>query len=114
MNHLKSFIAAAATIVALSSPSLAGDPLKANDIRNLLPGRFQVSVMGGTTMTIALRSNGGVSGTAKGESDNGHWTLSGAQLCIVFDKWLSGQTHCSSLISQVGYYQGSGFTFRPI
>jgi hypothetical protein len=114
MNHVKTVLAAAAILTTACSGAFAGDTLKASEIRNLLPGRFQVTVMGSINMTIALRSNGTVIGTTKNESDTGHWTLNGSRLCIGFDKWLGGQTRCSSLISQAGYYEGSGFTFRPI
>lgn len=114
MNHLKTVFAAAAILTAASSGAIAGDTLNASDIRSLLPGRFQVTVMGTINMTIALHSNGTLVGTTKNESDTGHWTLNGSRLCIGFNKWLGGQTRCSSLISQAGYYEGSGFTFRPI
>lgn len=114
MIHFKTAMAAAAILFAASGTAMAGDALNASDIRNLLPGRFQVTVMGTINMTIALRSNGTVIGTAKGESDTGHWTLNGSRLCIGFNKWLGGQMRCSPLISQAGYYEGSGFTFRPL
>ena len=114
MNHLKSALAAAAILATSCSIAKAGDALNASDIRSLLPGRFQVTVMGAINMTIALRSNGTLIGTTKNESDTGHWTVNGSRLCIGFNKWLGGQTRCSPLISQAGYYEGSGFTFRPI
>jgi hypothetical protein len=114
MTHFKSAMAAAAIFFASCSSSHAGDTLNASDIRNLLPGRFQVTVMGAINMTVAFRANGTVVGTAKGESDTGHWTLNGSRLCVAFNKWLGGQMRCSPLISQAGYYEGSGFTFRPI
>ena len=114
MNHLKSALAAAAILISACSGAIAGDTLNASDIRSLLPGRFQVTVMGAVNMTVALRANGTVLGTSKGESDTGHWTVNGSRLCIAFNKWLGGQQRCSPLISQAGYYEGSGFTFRPI
>jgi len=114
MNHLKTTVAAAAILFTAGGIAKAGDALNASDIKNLLPGRFQVTVMGAINMTIALRSNGTVIGTTKNESDTGHWTLNGSRLCIGFNKWLGGQTRCSPLISQAGYYEGSGFTFRPL
>jgi hypothetical protein len=70
--------------------------------------------MGTVNMTVAMRANGTVLGTSKGESDTGYWTVNGSRLCIAFNKWLGGQQRCSPLISQAGYYEGSGFTFRPI
>lgn len=114
MNHMKTALSAAAIVVAVATAAKAGESLNASDIRNLLPGSFQVTVMGSINMTVALRSNGTVLGTSKGESDAGRWRLNGARLCIAFNKWLGGQERCSPLINQVGYYEGSGFTFRPI
>ena len=114
MNHLKSALAAAAILTTSCSGAFAGDTLNASDIKSLLPGRFQVTVMGAVNMTIAMRANGTVLGTSKGQSDTGHWTVNGSRLCIAFNKWLGGQQRCSPLVSQAGYYEGSGFTFRPI
>ncbi len=114
MNRLTTALGAGALFLCFHNTAFAGDTLNASDIRNLLPGRFQVTVMGAINMTVAFRANGTVIGTAKGDSDTGHWTLNGSRLCVAFNKWLGGQMRCSPLISQAGYYQGSGFTFRPI
>ena len=114
MNHLRTVLAAGAVLLTSWSGAFAGDTLNASDIKNLVPGRFQVTVMGSVYMTVALRANGSVIGTSKGETDSGHWTVNGSRLCIAFNKWLGGQQRCSPLVSQAGYYEGSGFTFRPI
>jgi hypothetical protein len=113
MTQFRSAMAAAAILISMSASSFAGDVLSTNELKQLAPGRFLVSVYG-TSMTVTLRPNGSVQGAAKGESDSGHWNLSGNRLCIGWNKWLGGKTRCSSLVSQVGYYQGSGFTFKRI
>lgn len=113
MTRFKSALTAAALLLSISGPTLAGNVLSSSELKQLAPGRFLVSVYG-TSMTVTLRPNGSVLGAAKGESDRGHWNLSGNRLCIGWNKWLGGKTRCSSLVSQVGYYQGSGFTFKRI
>jgi hypothetical protein len=113
MTFLKFTMATVALLLSLSSTSFAGDTLGASELKQLTPGRFLVSVYG-TNMTVTLRPNGSVIGAAKGESDSGHWNLMGNRICIGWNKWLGGKTRCSSLVSQVGYYQGSGFTFKRI
>lgn len=113
MNHFKSIMASAAILFSMSAVSHAGDVLGAAELKQLTPGRFLVSVYG-TSMTVILRPNGSVLGVAKGENDKGHWNLSGNRICIGWNKWLGARTRCSSLVSQAGYYQGSGFTFKRI
>jgi hypothetical protein len=113
MNRFKSAMAAAAILLSVSASSYAGDVLSSNELKQLASGRFLVSVYG-TSMTVTLRPNGSILGAAKGESDSGHWNLNGNRLCIGWNRWLGGKTRCSSLVSQVGYYQGSGFTFKRI
>ena len=92
----------------------AGTTLEPAQLKNLIPGRYKVTLMGVSNMTVLLRSNGTILGSAKGTIDNGHWTLSGNKICIGWSKWLSGSTRCSSLLRAAGYYQGSGFTMKPI
>ncbi len=113
MTHFKSIAAAAAMLLTLSAPVLAGDVLNPNQLKQLAPGRFLVSVFG-TSMTVTLRSNGSVLGASKNDSDSGHWNLNGNRLCIGWNNWLGGKTRCSTLATQAGYYQGSGFTFKRI
>ena len=114
MTRIKSALAAAIVLFACASPVLAGNQLVASDLKRLLPGRFVVTLYNNVSMTVTMRANGTVAGAAKGESDTGHWVVSGNRLCIGFNKWLGGQTRCSSLQSQGSYFQGSGFTFRRI
>lgn len=85
-----------------------------DQLQHLAPGRYNITLMGVSSMTVTLRKNGTILGIAKGESDKGHWNLSGDKICIAWNKWLGGSPHCSELISQAGYYQGSGFTVTPL
>ena len=111
------FIAAMITagLIFIQLPSaIAGVSLGAAQLKNLAPGRYNVTLMGVSNMTVTLRSNGTVSGSAKGAIDSGHWKLSGNEICIAWNKWLGGHAQCSRLTSEAGYYQGSGFTITPI
>jgi hypothetical protein len=94
--------------------AIAGGTLGPAQLKNLAPGRYKVTLMGVSSMTVTLRSNGTVFGAAKDANDNGHWNLSGNKICIAWNKWLGGSVHCSGLISKAGYYQGSGFTITPL
>lgn len=114
MNQLKTVLTAAAMLFALHQHAFAGGSLSPSELKNLAPGRYQVVLMGISSMTVTLRSNGTVLGTAKGSSDTGHWNLSGAKFCIAWNNWLGGRARCSALVDEVGYYQGSGFTVRRI
>jgi hypothetical protein len=114
MNHFFKAAATAGLILVQSSLAFAGNPLGPAELRSLVPGRFQVTLMGVSNIIITLRSNGSMQGTAKSQSDTGHWNLSGNKICIAWNKWLGGQAHCSSLVLQGSYFQGSGFTIRRI
>ena len=93
--------------------AIADGTLKAAQIKNLIPGRYKVTLMGVSNMNVTLRSNGTLFGSANGTIDNGHWKMSGNQICIGWNKWLGARDRCSALVSETGYYQGSGFTITP-
>ena len=114
MKFIRTALVAASLSILSIQPALAGDPLSATELKNLVPGRFQVTLMGTVSMVVTLRPNGTVFGSTKTQRDTGHWNLSGANLCIAWNTWLGGQARCSQLVSQGSYYQGSGFTFRRI
>ena len=92
----------------------AGVPLGAAQLKNLAPGRYKVTLLGVSSMTVSLRSNGTVFGAAQGAIDSGHWKLNGNEICIAWNKWLGGSARCSGLSSEAGYYQGNGFTITPV
>ena len=114
MNRFTTAMISAGLIFTQLPSADAGVPLGAAQLKNLAPGRYNVTLMGISNMTVTLRSNGTVSGVAKGATDNGSWELSGNEICIAWNKWLGGHARCSGLTSEAGYYQGSGFTITPI
>ena len=77
MNRfITAVIMVALTFVQLPA-AIAGVPLGAAQLKNLAPGLYKVTLMGVSSMTVTLRSNGTVFGAAKDANDNGHWNLSG-------------------------------------
>ncbi len=104
----------AAALFFCSYSAHAGQPLTSANLQHMVPGSYQVVLMGTVNMTVTMRSNGTMLGATKTEKDHGHWNLSGDKLCLAWNKWLGGQLHCSGLVSQGSYYQGNGFTFQPL
>lgn len=114
MNHMKSAAAIAAILFLCAKSAIAGDILSSTDLKHMVPGRFQVTLMGTVSMTVTMRPNGTVLGSTNTAHDSGHWNLSGDQLCIAWNNWLGGRARCSGLTAQGSYFQGNGFTFRRI
>ncbi len=114
MTVFKSTLIAAALLLSVAPGVQAGNSLSQSQLKHLAPGRYLVTLYNAVSMTVTLKPNGTVLGRANADRDSGIWRLSGNQLCIGWNKWLGGQTRCSGLTSEGGYYRGSGFTFRPI
>ncbi len=114
MNRFTTVMFVAGLILSQLPSAIAGVPLAAAQLKSLAPGRYRVTLMGVSNMTVTLRTNGTVFGIAKGAIDNGKWNLNGNEICIAWNNWLGGGAHCSQLMSEAGYYQGSGFTITPI
>jgi hypothetical protein len=112
MKHLKSGITSLLLLGVSCSGAFAGNQLGPRELQRLAPGRYLVTLYNAVKMTVVMHTNGTVSGATKTENDSGHWKLDGSRLCIGFNKWMGGNTRCSLLVSEAGYYQGSGFTFR--
>ena len=112
--NLKTPFAAALLFCACLTPVLAGDVLSPSDIKKLAPGRYAVNVMGLVNMTVSLRSNGVITGEAKGERDRGVWMIAGAKFCVVWNNWASGKRRCATLSGGNGSYQGGGLSLRRI
>jgi hypothetical protein len=112
MKYFRSGITSLLLLIVSCNGAFAGDQLSARELQRLAPGRYLVTLYNAVKMTVVMRANGTVSGTTKTENDSGHWKLDGSRLCIGFNKWMGGNTRCSTLVSEAGYYQGSGFTFR--
>ena len=108
---MKRFISAmllAGLVFVPATAAFAGMPFGSTQLKSLVPGHYKVTLMGVTNMIVTLKSNGTVLGSANGAVDKGFWKLSGNQICIGWNKWLGGHTHCSGLSVEAGYYQGSG------
>lgn len=114
MKPLFTAIITAGLIFTQLPSAIASVTLGPAQLKSLVPGRYKVTLMGVSNMTVSLRRNGTIFGVAKGEIGRGHWRLSGNKICIAWDKWLGGRDRCSGLVSEAGYYQGSGFTITPL
>lgn len=114
MNRFITAIITAGLTLSQLPSAMAGVPLGAAQLKSLAPGRYKVTLLGVSNMTVTLRTNGTVFGVAKGAIDNGQWKLNGNEICITWKNWLGGSAHCSQLMNEAGYYQGSGFTITPI
>jgi hypothetical protein len=114
MTFFKTLIVASLAVAGLSSSAFAGTALSQAELKRLAPGRYNVTIYNLLHMTVVMRANGTVLGSTNKDSDSGHWTLNGGKLCIGFNKWLGGNTRCSTLVNEVGYIQGSGFKFTPL
>jgi hypothetical protein len=114
MYRFKLSAAALTLFLVLSNGAFAGNKLSAVELKRLAPGRYLVTLNNAMNLTVVMRANGTISGSTSGYADSGRWTLNGSRLCIGFTKWLGGSTRCSTLVSEAGYYQGNGFTFRRI
>ena len=114
MTRLITALLMAGFIFIPVNSAFAGMPLGSAQLKNLVPGHYKVTLMGVSNMIVTLKSNGTVLGSANGELDRGLWKLNGNKICIGWNKWLGGSTHCSGLSRESGYYQGSGFTITPI
>lgn len=104
----------ASSLVVLSVPSIAGDKLSPSEIRNLAPGRYNVSVLGLVSMTVSMRPNGTITGVADGKKDHGVWSVRGQKLCVAWNKWVGGKQRCASLSGGNGSYSGGGLYLRKI
>ena len=114
MKRLFTAMITAGLIFTQLPSAIASVTLGPAQLNSLAPGRYKVTLMGVSNMTVTLRSNGTILGAAKDAIDRGHWRLSGNKICIAWNKWLGGRDRCSGLISEAGYYQGSGFTITPL
>jgi hypothetical protein len=110
----KTLMTSAVFALVLAQPVQAG-ALTAQELRNLAPGRYAVSIYGLVKMTINMQPGGGISGiTSKQKTDNGTWSVSGEKLCIRWNRWLKGKTRCTGLSGTKGTYSGGGLYIRKI
>jgi hypothetical protein len=112
--NLRQPLVAAAAVCLFSSAAFAGEALSPSELRKLAPGRYAVNVMGLVNMTVSMRPNGVIVGSAKGDKDSGIWRVQGQKLCIAWNKWNDGKTSCAALFGGDGSYKGGGLSIRRI
>jgi hypothetical protein len=98
----------------LLASAKAEPTLTALQLRALAPGSYDVEVMDSVSLTVKLFKNGKMAGELGNDSDTGRWRVSGNRLCIVWTKWLRGETRCSTLVRQEGELKGDGLSIRRI
>ena len=112
MKKLALVAAAAASVLSAQSISaMANDVLSAAQIKQFVPGRAKAKISG-STVVIRASTSGTLSGTWGGENDTGQWHVNGDQLCIRFDSWLRGATHCSKVARSGNSFRVVGVTFN--
>ena len=112
MKKLALAAAAAASVLSTQAlPAGANEVLNATQIRKFVPGQAKAEISG-STVVIRASTSGKLSGTWGGENDTGQWHVSGDQLCIRFNSWLSGGTHCSKVARSGNSFRVVGVTFN--
>jgi hypothetical protein len=112
MKKLALAAAAAASILSAHTGSaVANEVLNASQIKKFVPGRAKANISG-STVVIRASTSGKLSGTWGGENDTGQWHVSGDQLCIRFNSWLRGGTHCSKVARSGNSFRVVGVTFN--
>lgn len=106
-------VAGASFLAASLTPAVAGETLSDKEIKRLMPGRIHAVVMGNKIAMVAARS-GALRANWDGERDTGVWRVSNGQLCIKFNKWLSGSTRCSSVTKSGKWFSAAGVRFRKL
>lgn len=79
-------------------------PLSGDALRKVVAGKtFRLETAVGS-IPISFRTNGTMSGTAKGmpayigpDRDSGSWWIAGGQLCQRWSSWLHGRQHCFTI-----------------
>jgi hypothetical protein len=115
ISHMKRPVlvaAAAASVLSVHTlPAVANEVLNATQIKKFVPGRAKASISG-STVVIRASTSGRLSATWGGDKDTGQWHVSGDQLCIRFNSWLRGGTHCSRVARSGNSYRVVGVTFN--
>ena len=109
---MRKLAALTALCLLLSFPGSAlGEPdeIFGSALQKAVSGRVvYLATPYGVTLPIKYRSDGTMSGSAKGiisailgskfaQNDKGAWWVSGGKLCQKWRNWLSGQRHCFRL-----------------
>jgi hypothetical protein len=115
MKVLRALATAGLFLTMSVLPSLAGDRLSGGELKSLFPGSFQAVVSGIMKFKITAKGDGSLSAVSpKGKIDRGRWSVQSGKLCIEFEKWLGGQTRCTPVVQEAGWYKGSLVKFKRI
>jgi hypothetical protein len=107
--------AIAATTLAILGAGAVGasaQTLSLNEVRDLFPGTYVVTVLGTYEVHVRMKSNGTLAGTSNGENDTGRWSIESGKLCIQWNTWNGGRKDCSTLQRDGSRVQGRGFWFN--
>ena len=91
------------------APAQAGETLSQTALRALFPGTFHAVASGIVPLKITA-----LLGRMASRSDRGRWSVSGGQLCVVFQKWLSGRTTCAPVVREAGWFRAASIRFKRI
>jgi hypothetical protein len=96
------------------APAQAGETLSQTALRALFPGTFHAVASGIVPLKITALRDGSLIGRMASRSDRGRWSVSGGQLCVVFQKWLSGRTTCAPVVREAGWFRAASIRFKRI
>lgn len=108
---LKQAMTAAILAIGLATSASARD-LSATDLRKLFPGSYSITIFNSFTLRVNMRSNGVITGFAKGRRDTGKWSIEGTKFCVAWNTWTKGRKGCSGLRLENGVIKGRGFHFK--
>ena len=113
MNKLSVLAIAGALTLASHSQAGAEEKVSPSTLKRLFPGQFQ-AIVKGYKVRFRATGNGRLYGTYKNLKDQGRWSVRSGRLCIMLKEWMNGQTKCSSVTKQNGWYQSAQVQFRKL
>jgi hypothetical protein len=110
---MKSRLTAAAALLIATASGASAKELSNSDMRKLFPGNYSVVIFESYTLKVNMRSNGVITGKARGRTDTGKWSIEGTKLCVAWNTWTNGRKGCSALRrDDKGNLRGRGFYFK--
>ena len=97
-----------------AAPTLADEPLTAQQIRRLAPGTFHAVVKGKFQLIVTLSRDGARIGKGSGLTDRGRWSVRDNELCITMPNMTRGFQMCSAVVADNGWYKGRNVSFRKL
>ena len=93
--------------------AFAGERLSTRAINQLFPGQFSAIVKGYKVAFIAKR-DGSLIGNYNSARDTGRWSVRRGRLCIMLKEWMRGETTCSTVVHNNGWYRAKQVKFRKL